>query len=199
MADERDERTAAAPAAPRAGSPPPRRRGRRAFLILGAVVLVALMCWGGYAFATRNEESTDDAQVDADALPLAARVGGTVLRTYVADNQAVQDGELLVAIDPADYRARLDQAQAELQAAVAGAAAADAQVRIAEAGSRGGLSSAQAALSGSSAGVQSAEAQIATARAAVVRADAEGQKAALDLARTESLRASGALAQEALD
>ena len=59
--------------------------------------------------------------------PVAARVGGTVLRVPVADNQPVEAGTVLVEIDPRDYQIALDRARAELANAEAEAAAANAE------------------------------------------------------------------------
>ncbi len=106
-----------------------------------------------YTLVTGGRESTDDAQVTADMVPIAARVAGPVLHVHVIENQAVKRGDLLVEIDPADYQTRVQQAQAEVDTAKAQAAAADAQVRIVEATSKGGFATARAALSGSAAGV----------------------------------------------
>jgi membrane fusion protein (multidrug efflux system) len=195
---------AAAPARPAAPpvavvAPAPRRRGLRPFLILGAVVLAGALAVGIYLIATANQESTDDAQVEADVVPVAARVGGPVAERLVADNQRVKKGELLVRIDDADYAARLKQAEGELETARAQAAAADAQVRVVEATAKGGFSSARALVSGSRMSVASADAQLAAARAALLRAQAEARKSDLDLARDTQLVASKALPPERLD
>ena len=80
--------------------------------ILIAVALVAALGVGAWFYLTRGQESTDDAQVDAHVTPVAARVGGTVLRVPVADNQAVDAGTVLVEIDPREYQIALDRAGA---------------------------------------------------------------------------------------
>jgi len=53
-----------------------KRNGRRPFLVLIGVVVVLALGFGVYALATRNQESTDDAQVEADVVALATRVAG---------------------------------------------------------------------------------------------------------------------------
>ena len=68
--------------------------------ILIAVAVVAALGVGAWFYLTRGHESTDDAQVDAHVTPVAARVGGTVLRVPVADNQPVEAGTVLVEIEP---------------------------------------------------------------------------------------------------
>ena len=57
--------------------------------VIALVVVVAVIGSGIYLWATSGRESTDDAQVDAHVTPIAARVGGTVLKVVVVDNQLV--------------------------------------------------------------------------------------------------------------
>jgi membrane fusion protein (multidrug efflux system) len=171
----------------------------RPYVILGVVVALGLGVFAAVSYATRGRESTDDAQVDADVVAVSTRVGGTILKVHVTDNQQVKKGDLLVEIDPADLSARVKQAEAELAAAKAQAGAADADVRIVSATSKGGLSAAQAQLSGTAGSVASAAAQIEAARAAVVRSQAEASRADTDLARAQSLRKDEAVPQAQVD
>ncbi|MBM7117954.1 HlyD family secretion protein [Archangium primigenium] len=177
----------------------PGRKGRRGFLVFGGIVAVLLVGLGGYLVATRGEETTDAAQVEADVVPLATRVGGPVLRVRVADNALVHAGDVLVEIDPRDYQARLKQAEAELESAQAQAQVADAQATVAEAGAKGGFSSARALVTSSSAGVSSAEAQVSVARAALARAEADAHRTTLDLQRTQQLMEAKAVSQKSFD
>lgn len=174
-------------------------KGRRAFVVLGGVAAAVLAAIGGYALLTHGQESTDDAQIDADVVPLSARVTGTVLALHVKDNQQVKAGDVLVELDPVDLQARLAQAQAELATARAQADAARAQEQVATSSAKGGFHSAKAVLSGSSVGVSSAEAQVAAAEAALERAKAEAHRTELDLARFRQLRDAGAISQQQLD
>src|SRR5215471_9578046 len=132
---------AAAPSPPAVPVPavaPAPRRGRRPFLILAVVAAVALVAIGLYSVLTAGREETDDAQVSADMVPVGTRVAGVVARVRIQENQRVKRGDLLVEIDPADYAARVQQAEGELATARAQAEAAAAQVQIVEATSRGG-------------------------------------------------------------
>jgi membrane fusion protein (multidrug efflux system) len=184
---------------PAAPAPEAKRSPKRAFMILGVVLAVALVGVGIYLFATRNDESTDDAQVEADVIPIAPRVGGPVVKVDVTDNQPVKVGEVLFELDPADYDAKAAQAQADLALAQAQALAAHAQETIVEAQASGGLVSAKAALSGSSIGVSAADQQILSAEAAIARAQADQRKAELDYKRTQALFADKAVAQDRMD
>ena len=64
-------------------------------------------------------QTTDDAYIQADITPLAAKVPGYVRRVPVQDFQMVKAGDLLVQIEDNDYRAQLAQAQANVGAAEA--------------------------------------------------------------------------------
>ncbi len=174
----------------RAVEPP--RPTRKRYLALGAVTLAVLLGAGGYSWHTHGKEGTDDAQIEADIVPLSTRVAGQVKRLAVADNAQVKKGDLILELDDADYAARADQAQAELDTAAAQAAAADAQAEVASAGARGGFTTARAGMSGSSAAV-------ATARAGLSRAQAEEKKAALELRRSRDLLAAKVVPQQKLD
>jgi membrane fusion protein (multidrug efflux system) len=190
---------AAGPAvvAPAPEAPP--KRKRRPFAILGIVALVVVAAVGGYRLMTAGREDTDDAQIAADMVPVATRVAGAVARVHIKENQQVKRGDLLIEIDPSDYDARVQQAEAELATAKAQAAGAEAQVEIVDATSKGGLVSARAALSGTTAGVQSATAQLAASRAALARSDADLKKAETDLDRARTLRQANAVPQQQLD
>jgi len=184
-----------------ATSEPPRtkKRARRAYLLLIGLAGGALAIYLVHGCLTRDEVKTDDAQVDADVVPIAARVGGAILHLRVTDNQRVEAGAVIARLDDADYKVKVAAAQAELDAALAQAAAADAQVDIVRSTSGGALSSARAQLQGTSASVQAAGAQIDAAQAAVARANAELAKAQADLDRARKLHDAGAVSGQALE
>ncbi len=197
--EKTEPRAAAAPTAEGAPAAQPKKNGRKPFLILGAVVAFAAAAYGGYSVLTAGQESTDDAQVSADMVPVSARVAGQVLHVSIQENQIVKKGDLIATIDDADYKAKEKQAEAELASAQAQKAQADSQVSIVTATSTGTLSSAKAAYSGSSVGVASAGAEVASAQAAIVRAEADVKKSDADLKRAQELRAANAAPQEMLD
>ncbi|WP_224363256.1 HlyD family secretion protein [Hyalangium versicolor] len=174
-------------------------KGKRAFFVLGGIAAAVILAIGGYALLTHGQETTDDAQIEADVVPISARVSGAVLNVPVKDNQTVKAGDVLVELDPVDLQARLDQAQAELATAKAQADAARAQEQVASANAKGGLHSAKAVLSGSSVAVSSAEAQVSVAQAALERAKTEAHRTELELTRFKQLRDAGAIAQQQLD
>jgi membrane fusion protein, multidrug efflux system len=184
---------------PAANVAPAKKNKARPYIILGAVVGLALAVYLLIGWLGRGKESTDDAQVDGDVVAVSTRVSGAVLKVHVSDNEPVTKGQLLVEIDPADYAARAKQAEAELAAAQAQARAADAQVGIVEATSKGGLSIARAQLSGSATSVAGADADVAAAKAALARAQAQADQADQDLARDEGLLKDQAIPRAQVD
>ena len=64
-------------------------------------------------------EGTDDAFVAGDVTPLSARVSGNIVEMPVNDFDRVRKDQLLAVIDPSDYEARLELAEANLAAAQA--------------------------------------------------------------------------------
>jgi membrane fusion protein, multidrug efflux system len=107
----------APPGAPR-GSFPWLGTGIRLFILLlvGALIVVVAREWDWWV-GSAVRQSTDDAYLQADLTPLAAKVPGYVRRVPVQDFQKVKAGELLVEIVDDDYRAELEQAQANVVAA----------------------------------------------------------------------------------
>ena len=55
--------------------------------------------------------STDDAQVDAHITAVASQVSGYVVALSIDDNVNVKEGDVLVQIDPREYKAEVDQAK----------------------------------------------------------------------------------------
>src|ERR1700754_4677196 len=97
-------------------------------LALGAVAIAALGFGANYGWHWWTEgrfvETTDNAYVRADVTLLAPKVAGYIATVAVKDNQLVQPGEVLFRIDDSDYRARVQQAEADIaarQAAIEGA------------------------------------------------------------------------------
>lgn len=124
---------------PLAGSSPKKRSfawagaGIRLFILIliGALVLVVLREWNWWV-SSSSLQRTDDAYLQADTTPLAAKVPGYVSRVLVQDFQRVNGGDILVEIVDDDYRAQLDQAQANVAAAGAAITNIEQQERLQE-------------------------------------------------------------------
>jgi membrane fusion protein (multidrug efflux system) len=188
-----DDKTNPEPAPAKLVAPLRKKKAMRAYLVLGTLATAVIAIYFIHGYVTRNQVSTDDAQVDADVVPVSARVAGIVLKMEVSDNQEVKEGQLIASIDPADYTARYDAAKADLEAATAQAESADAQAEVVRSTSKGGLSSARAQLQGTGASVHAAESQVAAAAASVARAKSELTKAEGDFARAKKLHDEGVI------
>ena len=87
-------------------------------LLAGVVVALFITRWDVWVGASVRQ-ATDDAYVRSDMTPLSAKIEGYIRRVPVNDFQQVKQGDLLVEIEDDDYRARLEQAGAELEGAEA--------------------------------------------------------------------------------
>ncbi|MBI4644828.1 MAG: HlyD family secretion protein [Deltaproteobacteria bacterium] len=83
---------------------------------LGLVLLLLLMVGAGlgYWYYIHIFVSTDDAYVSGHVGVISPRVPGRVVEVLVDNNQQVSPGQLLLTLDPTDYRVAVDQAMANL-------------------------------------------------------------------------------------
>jgi membrane fusion protein (multidrug efflux system) len=177
----------------------------RRMLMAGGVVLLAALA--GLFLYYHNRESTDDAQVDGHITPIAAKVYGRVAEVLVKDNQAVKKGEVLVKLDPRDYQAALEQAQAQLALAESEARSAGVDIPRTQQNVASGTSSADAQLLGAQADLlraqasydQAKTADLAYAQANVEKSRANAQLAQADLARYTPLLAKAEISQQQFD
>jgi membrane fusion protein, multidrug efflux system len=86
--------------------------------LIGALVIFVARDWNWWQ-GSAARQVTDDAYLEADLTPLAAKSPGYVRSVPVKDFQRVKAGDLLVEIVDDDYRATLDQAEANVDAAAA--------------------------------------------------------------------------------
>jgi membrane fusion protein (multidrug efflux system) len=149
--------------------------------VVGLIVLAAALAWGIKTFLySRSHETTDDAYVEGHLVPVLTRVNGYVTKVNGDENQHVREGDTIVVIDDAEYRAKVAQARADLAAA---------QTAV---GMRGYTGQAAAQ-------VQTAEGQSAATDAQVVAAQANYDRAVADLQRIKGLAAQQIVSQQQLD
>src|SRR6185437_25090 len=138
--------------------PEPKKRSKVFLIIL--IIMVLGGAWFGitkYNHAKHHEE-TDDAQIEADIIPVIPRVSGYVKEVRVKDNQQVHKGDTLIIIDDRDYKIALMQAEAALATAKSNVAA-----------SRANTVAARSGIATSKQGVNTIDAQIAAAQVNVTR------------------------------
>jgi membrane fusion protein (multidrug efflux system) len=93
-----------------------------------AGIVAGTYCGHDYWTTGQYLESTDDAYLKADSTTVAPKVSGYVAEVLVRDNQKVTVGQVLARIDDRDFRAALDQAEADMRAAEATVRNLDAQI-----------------------------------------------------------------------
>ena len=175
----------------------PKKRNKTVILVV--VILVVLV--GGFFLwrYLRTYESTDDAQVDVHLYPVSARVSGYVVKVNVDDNQWVQQGMVLVEIDPKDYEVAVAQAQANLANAEATAQSLNITVPITSTNTSSQLRSTASGIENSQAGILAAEQQLTAARAQVEQAEANDVRVQQDLHRYKLLVDKREIAQQVYD
>ena len=114
------ERVATPPQPLRDGAQPRRRRVLPVAVTVAAVVVasvVTTMMWNVYMDAPWTRDGT----VRAYVLTMAPEVSGRIVELSVADNQFVHKGDLLMVIDPTDYKIAVHLAEAAVSQARANA------------------------------------------------------------------------------
>ena len=190
---------------------PARNHRTRNLLIVMAVIGSAVGL--GYYLHRKGFEATDDAFIDGAIVQIGPRVPGQVLRVLVTDNQHVNKGDLLLELDPRDYKTAVAQAKAALSNAVAknsGAKAGlDLTTTVTDATlvqASAGLKAAQAQVDVLRAAVQQAQANVAAAEAGLQQAEArqaaaaaEAERAAADAERYRALYKKDEVSKQLLD
>ncbi|TWB45923.1 HlyD family secretion protein [Nitrospirillum pindoramense] len=139
----------------------------RTLALGGAIVLVWLVAghWDRWVGDARHQSSSD-AYVTGDLTPLSAKISGYVQTVAVDDFQTVHKGDLIAQIEPSDYRAQADLAEA-------------------------GLTAAQAALANLANQREVQRALIQQAQASIAAADADVTRTRLEAARQRDLLRTG--------
>jgi len=165
------------------------RRNRVAIAVTAVIALAAIIAvlaaWRLPPFA--HGASTDNAYVRGRTTVIAPQVSGYVSQVLVRDYEIVRPGQTLAHIDDRPYRARVEQARANLAAALANLANST-QARASRA----------ANLRGQLAGVVSAKAQLQRSRADMARAADLAGDGSISLRERDQTRAALAQAEAQL-
>ncbi|HXI61384.1 MAG TPA: efflux RND transporter periplasmic adaptor subunit [Pyrinomonadaceae bacterium] len=195
---------------------------RRPALLVGTglILLLAILLGVRYWVYARSHETTDDAFIDGHIVQVSPKVSGYVLKVYVSDNQTVNAGDLIAELDARDLQAKVDQAQAALNAGMAQQKQAQTQVTLTRAttragvrqaaagvqqarsgvsGARAGAASERSRTTQSSAGINTAEANMQQARAQLGAAQAEAVRANADVQRYQTLFDKDEVSRQRLD
>ncbi len=155
-------------------TPPIAQKKNKAIFIVPVIVGAGLFFGIKTYLHSTQFESTDNAQVETNTLPVVSRVSGYVDSITVSDFNSVRVGQLLVSIDASEYQLAVKQAEADLSSAQAE------------------LSSAQANLANSSANVS-----VATANSDVQKSRLD--KVKMDMQRDEALYKDAAITKKQID
>ena len=105
--------------------------------LITALVLLVGGYFGYQAYHhSQQYESTNNAQIEGNSVPVLARVAGYVQSVNVDDYATVKRGQLLVSIDPQEYDVALTQTEADYQQSLADLATARADLQTAQASVR---------------------------------------------------------------
>jgi membrane fusion protein, multidrug efflux system len=171
------------------------------------IVVVVIGLGSMWVFTEGVNPSTEDAQVDGHSVVISPRVPGYVQQMLVDDNTIVRQGDLMIQLDPADYRARVEQAHAALEVARARAASLEITVPFTEGTTASATSAAAAQLAADESDLtratatyqQQSTAELHFAEANIAARKAELDKADMDVKRTNSLAEQSEISRQQYD
>ncbi|ANH99047.1 transporter [Pseudomonas koreensis] len=149
----------------------PAQLKRRLFIFLLLVLLIAGGFFAHWFLKGRFYESTDNAYVQGEITRVSSQLSARIDEVLVQDNQHVEKGQLLVRLEPNDFRLAVDRANATLA------------TREAE------RLQAQSKLTQQSSLIAASDAQVAATQATLGRSQ-------MDLSRAETLRKPGYVSEE---
>jgi membrane fusion protein, multidrug efflux system len=178
-------------------------------VVLGASMPYGLHLWQYY----QTHESTDDAYVVGELIPVSARLQGTVLAVHVEDHQQVEAGQVLAQLDPRDFEMRVKQAEVAVEVAAARLRREEIEVSITQDSTRSSTARAGATVRAAQSALQEAQQRvnemqarlrIRIAAVAAAQADIDLWNTRIDtagraLARMQYLVDEGVVARQHLD
>jgi membrane fusion protein (multidrug efflux system) len=169
-------------------------------LLLSLALVALVVGTAGWVYLS-SYESTDDAQVDGHLHQVSARISGTILHVNpdVQDSHYVEAGTVLAEIDPADYEAERDRAQADFNRLKDSSVAAEKDITVTSSGSTGKLDLANAAVSEAEDSVATEKASLQSAQARLAQVEANFTRAENDRQRYEKLLAKHEISQSEYD
>jgi membrane fusion protein (multidrug efflux system) len=173
-------------AAPLVPKEPGRSRAVKLLVLLAVLVAAgvgAKQLWGYFD----SYESTDDAQIEGHLNGIGSRISGTVTAVHFENNQRVEAGEVLVELDPRDYRVSLEQAKASMGLAASQLTAERPNVPITQTSNESVVATSAANISQAEATVAQAERDNDAAMADLRQAEANNTRAQADEARYRGL------------
>ena len=140
----------------------------------GLAALAVLYALGKWLFVWRYQISTQDAYVQADIAAILTKLPGYVSSIKVTDNQTVKSWDILLELDPSDFRPKVDQARAGVESRMAAITNFDARLKL-------------------------QQTIIQQARAGLISANADALRARADSIRYRDLADNGVVSKQKLD
>jgi len=174
------------------------RTGRKRLVLLTVLALGLIFAATQY-IRSMGKVSTDDAFVDGRIYQITPRVAGYIVEDLVEDNQLVEEGQALLALDPVGYEVAVAQARADLAAAEAQLASLRKSVPLQKSQTEFQVTGARAQLDSLLKSLDQARLEEAAAKQLVLQAEAELRNAELNFKRLSDLRQGGIISQSAMD
>lgn len=176
----------------------------RVLLIIGALgAVVGAYVWWDHA---NSIQETDDAFIEGHVHNISARISGTVSAVEVEDNQHVEKDQVLVRIDPRDFKISVQTFQAAAHRAKMQALEAKTNISSSMQRAEAGKFEAESAIRSARANVDRADAALAESRTGVKMQDAlikqrksELNRAQSDYERYQSLVEDRAVTKQSFD
>lgn len=169
-----------------------KKGNKKVKIIIGILALVAII--GAIFFIMgSNYESTDNAQLDADIVPIRSSISGYIKEIHFKDNTVVKKGDLLFTIDDTEFRTKVAQAEAALENAKANLLAVKNNAQAVSFSAEAAVTSSE----GTNLTSEAAKARLTKAQAdynrvknmfdakAATQAELDGSKAELDVAKAQ--------------
>jgi len=162
------------------------------------ILIVAALIVGWYDIHS-DQETTDNATVQCDVVDVVTQVPGIAKNVDFVDDQSVNEGDLLVQIEPDVYRSRLAKAEAEVKIAEAAYNVALEEEKLAQLNARSNVEQSGSTILAAEAAIEIASQQIAETKATLSAAKSGLQLAQIQYDRIEHMFAEGTVPQADLD
>ncbi len=98
----------------------PTRKKSTRLIVIGAIAVIAIVIGGIYFIAGAKYETSDNAQLDGNIVPIRSSTTAFITSIRFKDNQQVKKGDTLIVFDADELKAKVMQAEAALDNAKAG-------------------------------------------------------------------------------
>ncbi len=122
------------------------QRRKRMKWLFSCGILLLLIGMAYWFIFIRNHVSTDNAYAKVDPAQINVRIPGTVLQVRVENDYRVEKGQILLELDPTDYRVAVERAEASLNQDEADVKAAEVSIPLTDMQTAAQVQAAEAAL-----------------------------------------------------